>query len=228
MRTISASAYSDYTLCPLIYDYKYLHNYQDIFAQKTEEINKGNIIHKLIESHSKGIVYPDSYINQDKDIKQAFNYYIEKYSGNNDNSNHEYVFNLIVDTGLEKVVLSGRIDQIIINENNLVITDWKTTGRKTKVSLLTNKLQMDFYAYVMSKITNIDQIEIKLAYLNLEQEEIILINQDKLIEIEKNVFEMIKNTHPDINNYVPKPLELATGRYICEICNFYNFCKDYI
>lgn len=228
MRIISASSYSDYILCPLIYNYKYIENYQDIFSVKSEEIKKGDLIHKLIYNYSRDIIYPESYINEDIDVKNAFNYYLEKYDEKLPNTFNEYSFNVGINTEFEKVILNGRIDQITFNDKNITIIDWKSTNRKTKISLLTNKLQMDFYSYAVSKIKDIDFINIKLVYLNLQQEENILIDKDKLFEIEKNIFDMIKNTNPDITNYVPKPLELVKGKYICEVCNFYNFCQGYI
>ncbi|MFN8575248.1 MAG: PD-(D/E)XK nuclease family protein [Candidatus Sericytochromatia bacterium] len=228
MRIISASSYSDYILCPLIYKYKYLDNYQDIFSVKTEEIIKGDLIHKLIYNHSRDINYPQDYIDENIDIKNAFNHYIEKYSNKAPNTFNEYTFNVKLETDIEQVILNGRIDQITFNEDNITIIDWKTTNRKTKISLLTNKLQMDFYAYSVSKIKNVDSINIKLVYLNLEQEENILINKDKLVSIERDILKMINSTNPEIKNYVPNPLELAKDKYICEICNFYNFCQGYI
>lgn len=228
MRIISASSYSDYILCPLIYKYKYLDNYQDIFSVKTEEIIKGDLIHKLIYNHSRDINYPQDYIDENIDIKNAFNHYIEKYSNKAPNTFNEYTFNVKLETDIEQVILNGRIDQITFNEDNITIIDWKTTNRKTKISLLTNKLQMDFYAYSVSKIKNVDSINIKIVYLNLEQEENILINKEKLVFIEKDIFKMINSTNPEIKNYVPNPLELAKDKYICEICNFYNFCQGYI
>lgn len=228
MRIISASSYSDFILCPLIYRYKYIDNFQDIFSIKNEEINRGNLIHKLIDSYSKGVIYPENYINEDYEVKKAFEFYLEKYSHKNSNTFNEYSFNISLDTIYEKVILTGRIDEITFNENDITITDWKTTNRKTKLSLLTNKLQTDFYAYSVSKIKDVENINIKLVYLNLEQEENISVNKSDLIKIESNIFAMIKNTHPLIKNYVPNPLELGKDKYICEICNFYNLCQDYV
>lgn len=228
MRLISASSYSDYILCPLIYKYKYIESYQEIFSIKTDEINKGNKIHKLIDAYSKDIVYPDSYINEDHDVKKAFEYYIKNYNQKNANTFNEYVFNVPLNTEYEKVILTGRIDQITFNENNIIVTDWKTTIRKTKLSILDSKLQTDFYAYTISKISNIDFINVRLVYLNLEHEDNFIINKQELKDIELKITDFINNTNPLIKNHVPNPLELTKGKYICEICSFYNLCQDFI
>lgn len=228
MRTISATSFSDYILCPSIYDYKYIQNYQDIFVEKSKDIEKGNIIHTLIDAHSKGLNYPLEYINEDVEIKNAYNYYLQKYSDNDLDTFNEYTFNFLINTDLEKVVLTGRIDKIIFKKSDSTIIDWKTTGKKTKLSLMLSKLQMEFYAFVISKIKNIDSVNAKIVYLNLKEEENIVFEKTDLAKIEKNIFKMIQGTNLKIKNYVPDPIELSPKRYMCEICNFYNFCKDYV
>lgn len=228
MRTISASSFSDYLLCPSIYDYKYIQNYQDIFSAKSKDIEKGNIIHALIDADSQGIHYPETYINKDKEVKESFDYYLENYSGNKSDSHYEYTFNFSFETSIESVILTGRVDKIIFEKDNITIIDWKTTNRKTKLSLIVNQLQMEFYAYVLSKINNIDLINIKIAYLSLKSEENLVIKGSDLLLIEEKILKMIKGTNPHIKNYVLDPVELSKGRYICEICNFLNFCKEYL
>ncbi len=228
MRTISASSFSDYILCPSIYDYKYRQNYQDIFLEKSKDIENGNIVHSLIDGYSKGLIYPQEYINQDLEVKNAYNYFLENYSKPSYDEYNEYTFNLAISTELENVILTGRIDKIIFFEKESTIIDWKTTSKKTKLSLLLNKLQMDFYAFVISKIKNIQTINTKVVYLNLKEEENKSFREKELKIIEKDIFKMIKGTNPLIKNYVPNPMELAPKRYFCEVCNFYNFCKDYV
>ncbi|MFN8674293.1 MAG: PD-(D/E)XK nuclease family protein [Candidatus Sericytochromatia bacterium] len=228
IRKISSTQFLEYKICPLSYYYKYVKGFNKIPFDTKEDTQIGKDIHKIIELFAKGNKIPENYINQNKLIKDAFDYYVEKYHVENENIKNEFEFNLPIFIENKKIFLVGRIDQLIIEKDKATIIDWKTGEKFTKASNIKNFLQLNFYAYVIHKFFNISNIELKLVYLSAKKEFSKNIELEKLLVIEEEIKDMIKNTYTEKVNYIPNPINIDKDIPFCKICNFLEFCDKYI
>ncbi|MEK7433331.1 MAG: PD-(D/E)XK nuclease family protein [Cyanobacteriota bacterium] len=228
IRKISSTQFLEYQICPLYYYYKYIKNFNKISFDTKDEAKKGEEIHKIIDFYSKGINLPEEYINSDPHIKKVFDFYVEKHHKTGENVKNEFEFNLPFFINEEKYFLVGRIDRIILEKDKATIIDWKTGEKFSKASNIKNFLQLDFYAYVVSEYFGIKDIELKIAYLSAEKDFSRKINSEKLKNIQKSIQDMILNTKIERKHYTPAPIDIDKDIPFCKICNFSDFCTDFI
>ncbi|MBC7473222.1 MAG: PD-(D/E)XK nuclease family protein [Candidatus Sericytochromatia bacterium] len=228
MRVINATKFYDYIICPSLYDYKYLHNFKEVLYENTKKTKLGTLIHNIIDADFKNIPILPEHIKDEK-INQWFNFYKNNYLPDSNLETHnEYEFNIPIKTNLESVILTGRLDRVIFENNKAVIIDWKSTEKKTKLSRIITDLQMDFYAYALSKLRNIESIEIKIVYLDLKQEVIRNLTFQEIEKIEEKIINMINKTNPSIKSYIPNPIIIDKDIPFCNICDLNTICESFV
>lgn len=229
IRIINSSKFTDFEICPALFSYRNIEKYNEILFSSTEETKRGDLIHSIIDSGFKGISFSEKFMDtMDEKIKSWWKFYLENYHLVYPETLSEWSFNLPLKTPHEKVILTGRIDRFTRNGNKITIFDWKTTSKKSVYTNLTHNLQMDFYAYCLSKIMNAEIIESKVVYLELKHEDNRIIDREKLNLIEEKILNMVKKTHPEIKIYAPNPLYLSKEIPYCKICHFFSQCENYL
>ncbi len=225
-RLINASLFSGYMICPSLYFYRYIKKYYQILNFKNQESERGDLIHKLIDAHFQEIPVKNQFLDSDVKIKSWWNYYLENFLPKNQEKVYsEWSFNVPIQTPLEKIVLTGRIDRVIYDNDKITLINWKSNQRKTRFDLYNFNLQMEFYAYAFSKIEEIESLELKLVFLDLKEASSRILKKADLEKIEDKIFQMIENTHPLIKTYIPDPVMLDTDIPACKACDFFSFCE---
>jgi hypothetical protein len=225
-RQINASAFSDFISCPSLYYYKNKENFAEIIFRQNENTKNGEILNNIIGSHFKGIPVSESFTTSNPDLKKWWEYYLEKYQATaRSEVFNEWCFNLPFETANEKVILSGKIDRFIIEENKIIIYNWRVSP-KGGLADFVNKQQMELYCYVLSRIKKIEQFDIKTVNFTLKEESTIKIDLEYLLKIEQKLLNMIKKTNPLIKVYIPDPVYLENIGRACKVCHFYRLCEN--
>ncbi|MFH1612688.1 MAG: PD-(D/E)XK nuclease family protein [bacterium] len=230
---------SDYNSCPL--KYKYIHIYKMPLNNNSAMVY-GNVMHKIIYEYylkkkSKTPISQENLLkileknwrnegflsreHEEAKLKQA-KISLENFYKNEEKINYapqyfEHTFNFM----LEKTKITGRIDKVEIFENEIKITDFKTSiiedqekaNKKTEESL-----QLFIYALawknIYGKIPNI----ISLHYLESDIIGISKITEKKLIKTEEKIKECIDG----INS---QNFSAIKNSFFCNTCAFNGFCS---
>lgn len=215
----------DYIICPKLYYWKYIKNYKGIFPDQEQSII-GNKLHKAINWHFNELNIPDTYFEYPEKLKLLWkNYLNSKYAIIPDKTNlkSECLFQLPLYINNTQVIFIVRIDRLIIEENKVLILDWKTS--KDIENNLKNEFQMKFYTFCLShtlpkilKDKKIDYFETNLVYLSLNKT---VQNKWYINDLEVITEEIIDITRKIIQEeYIENPIKIS----FCKLCKFKNLC----
>ncbi len=185
----------------------------EIVASNDYQDRKGRIIHKVLQNNlaiNNLDIFVDSLIQNEFDIfekssiqliefkNEIINDLKNFYSSNiykEINSYKNYKNEFEIYSKEVDYYLYGIIDKLIIDQNNLIIIDYKTdeiNENNLSFKLEHYLIQLMFYAYLTSKLFPSKKIETKLIFIkDLDKSKSQVIDNNSIIEFKKKINDMV-------------------------------------
>ena len=207
-----------YIECPA--KYNFIYNEQVQIPSDNRYAETGNQIHALINYYYKGydINSMTEFVDSGKIpiLKELWNNFWEIKPENVLES--EYVFNIKLSVN---TLLTGRVDAIFKNGENITIADWKTGSENINYEKDTQTMVYLYSIYVLlkefGKIKNFEDLSIIYYFLKTKNKKQIKLTQQYFKQTEKDII-LLTNTITDDKQY--KKNDTAD----CKNCRYKNIC----
>ena len=219
MNIYTSGMLETYKECPAKYNLIYNENVQIPSDNSYSEI--GNQIHALINYYYKGfdIKKMTDFVDRDKDspLKILWDNF-QKIKPNNVLES-EYVFNVKI---TDNTLLTGRIDGIFKDGENIVIADWKTGSENTNYEENAQTMVYLFSVYnLLAETKKINKFEnLSMIYYFLKTK------NKKQIKLSREYFEKIKNDIIFLTKKINGDNTYNKGDNAnCDCCCYKNICS---
>lgn len=198
--------------CPLKYKFKYIDKIS--LPQKSSFFEKGKKVHALANYYLKGLDISKFEPTLNPEEAKAWNILKTNEFFNKTYVNSEY--NLSCKIG--DFWIGGRLDAIVMENDNLYILDYKTGSIPQKPEY---DYQTMVYLLCLSSAPFITpQDEIKFVYIDLKNNQncVIDFTQEKKVEYEKAITTICSNIE---NIQIPEDIE---HQKMCDFCEYKKIC----
>ncbi|MDO8529770.1 MAG: PD-(D/E)XK nuclease family protein [bacterium] len=238
---ISYSSLETYKTCPLKYKFQEIDR---IKTPKSKEAVFGTVLHSTLKFiHTPGILSPtveqaldyfsrnwnSDVFQQEIEERAAFSQgvqMIQDYYRKNNPSKFNIVdlesrFQIEIEEGADKHIVSGIIDRIDKTEDGYEIIDYKTTKKMPSQEKVDNDLQLSIYLAAFLKrypkeAENIDTLKVSLYYL---KHGVKLTSTRTLEQLKKN-----DELFLDVIHEIEKGKFEARINPLCDWCGYQNIC----
>ncbi|HEY9842370.1 MAG TPA: PD-(D/E)XK nuclease family protein [Candidatus Obscuribacterales bacterium] len=151
MEIVSFSALADFWACPRLYHYRQ-EQHLPVPQHHTAARREGSWIHQQLDLHAKGHLPPIATDPAYAGIWQSYLDVISPYADAGWSCFSEWSCHVPLRLDAEQIWLHGRMDRIYVQNQTLVLLDFKT-GRDQPGLL--SELQLDFYAWLLWQVQDL-------------------------------------------------------------------------
>lgn len=216
MSTFSFQDLKAYLLCPRLFEYQSEYALPQF---QSDEAKLGTQIHHDLHLHFERGFVPKTRLP----VWDFYQTFVSEFEGLTGWS--EWPFYLPLDIKPTAILLEGRIDRLYLNENTLIVMDWKTGAPK-----FWDIWQIEFYAWVLwqirkSRFPQVENIETYRVYLSQETSQKTVYSHSELLPIHKRFVAILKRMNTQYHRFIPDPCQ-ENQRPWCHHCNFNKTCTE--
>lgn len=225
LRSISSSAISHFIVCPKLYWYKFVEQKTPLGLDSQGE--EGRLIHFYLDQHARGLLQSLP-THESETVRLLWNQYlsyIQTFAGKSFKS--EWDFYIPYTLQDNSVLLTGRIDRLILEKDHLIILDWKTGIINP---LHTDDHQMAFYAWCLWQMKEIfpeisvNYIDTRRVYLKEKKEKREVFQSDDISDLKNRFESVIDKMDENKFQFLPNPIQVKEQDTYCSCCYFQPIC----